>query len=66
MGSGRQFKDGREKGRITCAPKLDLATRYPRIDRRFPHAPFGSWFVSQIIPAAPNARTEVRRRPPNS
>jgi len=25
-------------------------------DRQFPHAPFGSWFVSQIIPAAPNAR----------
>jgi hypothetical protein len=35
-------------------------------ERQLPHAPFGSWFVSQIIPAAPNTRSEVRCRPPNT
>src|ERR1035437_3061417 len=35
-------------------------------DRRLPHIPLGSWFVSEITPAAPNARAELRHRPPNT
>lgn len=33
---------------------------------RLPHIPLGSWFVSEIIPAAPNAREELRYRLPNT
>jgi hypothetical protein len=32
MRPGRELKDGREQGRITSAPNLDLTTRYPRTD----------------------------------
>src|SRR5664280_3441925 len=35
-------------------------------DRRFPHVPLGSWFLREITPAGPNARTKVRRRPPKT
>lgn len=64
-GANRRERDRSSDLRVSSATVL---TRSAGTDRRFSHVArvqLGSWFGSEVIPAAPNARTEVRHRPPN-